>query len=132
MEQHRSYRYRLCPTPTQTILLTKTAGCCRWVYNQALATREQLYGENGKAPSINDLIKILPKWKQENPWLAEVSSNALQQTILNLGAAYERFFQRNAAHPRFKSKRRDRPSFRVPQQRKGGWRAIRTRRLSRK
>ena len=35
----RAYRYRCYPTAEQRQVLARTFGCCRWVYNQALARK---------------------------------------------------------------------------------------------
>ena len=32
----RAYKYRIYPTEEQKVLLAKTFGCCRFVYNWAL------------------------------------------------------------------------------------------------
>ena len=39
----RAYRYRIYPTEEQKVLLAKTFGCCRFVYNWALNLKIQTY-----------------------------------------------------------------------------------------
>ena len=41
----------------------------------------------------------------ETPWLSDVSSVALQQTMLHLGGAFTRFFKEKRGYPKFKKKR---------------------------
>ena len=53
----------------------------------------------------------LPSSKQ--PRLAQRNSQALQQSLKHLDAAYQKFFK-SSGFPRFKSKR-DKQSFKVPQ-----------------
>ena len=39
----RAYKYRIYPNQEQEILIQKTFGCVRFVYNQALSYRQELY-----------------------------------------------------------------------------------------
>ena len=39
----KAYKYRLYPNKKQEILIQKTFGCCRFVYNQTLAHRKEMY-----------------------------------------------------------------------------------------
>lgn len=102
----RAYRYRFYPTPEQRLLLAKTFGCVRWVHNQAIANREQLYRETGKGSSYNQDATLLTEWKRNDAsWLAEVSSVPLQQALRHLQTAYGNFFAKRGGKPQFKSKR---------------------------
>jgi transposase len=38
------YRYRAYPTPGQAVLLARTFGCARVVFNDALRARQDVYG----------------------------------------------------------------------------------------
>ena len=44
----RAYKYRIDPTAEQRLALARTFGCCRWVYNQALARKTAAYREAGQ------------------------------------------------------------------------------------
>ena len=105
----RAYRFRFYPTPEQTLLLSRTFGCVRWVYNKALANRERLYQETGKGSRYNRDAGLLTEWKREAPWLSEVSAVPLQQALRHLQTAYAAFFTKRAKKPQFKS-RKDRQS----------------------
>lgn len=37
----KAYKYRLYPNKEQEVLIQKTFGCCRFVYNQTLAHRKR-------------------------------------------------------------------------------------------
>lgn len=39
----KAYKYRIYPNKEQEIQLAKTFGCCRFVYNQTLAYRKDVY-----------------------------------------------------------------------------------------
>ena len=83
----RAYRYRCYPTSEQRQMLARTFGCCRWVYNQALARKTTAYREAGQRLSYSDLSALLPVWKAqiETAWLADVSSVPLQQSLRHAG-----------------------------------------------
>lgn len=111
-----AYSYRLYPTKDQEILILKSFGCVRWIYNWALARKMKAYQETGTGISCFDLIKDIAKLKdkQETEWLAEVNSQSLQSSINHLDIAYTRFFREKKGFPKFKSKY-DRQSFANPQ-----------------
>ena len=104
----RSYRFRIYPNPSQKELIEKTLGCSRQVYNDFLSMCIESY-EADKNYSIKkyDLIKLLPEYKKTFPYLKEVDSIALQQTVIHLYDAYMNFFRHNAEFPKFKKKRDD-------------------------
>jgi putative transposase len=86
------YQYRIYPTAQQQTDLAKVFGCCRVVWNDALALCKQ----SEKLSSITDLQKICiteAKKTEEREWLSEVSNIPLQQSIADLGVAYKNFFQ---------------------------------------
>lgn len=39
----KAYKYRLYPNKQQIEQIQKTFGCCRFVYNQTLAYRKEIY-----------------------------------------------------------------------------------------
>ena len=41
----RAYKYRIYPNQEQKVMLEKTFGCCRFVYNWALDYRSKIYKE---------------------------------------------------------------------------------------
>ena len=111
----KAYRFRLYPTKEQEILLRKTFGCTRFVYNQILAARKAAYSKDKASLSKYDCIKMLPAMKDEYPWLREVDSTALQTAAANVDKTYKSFFRQLAqgkkpGFPRFKSKHRSKSS----------------------
>lgn len=104
-----SYEYRIYPNAEQRETIARTFGCCRFVYNRALAVRKGAYDAGGDVPTIFQIDKMLPKWKADpkTAWLKEADSRALQQSLRDLGKAYGNFFQApgKVGFPRFKSKR---------------------------
>lgn len=114
----KSYKFRLYPNSEQKILLEKTFGCCRFVYNHYLAKSIEDYENTRKSNSCNQNCKDLTHLKKDYKWLSEVSSTALQQSIRHLDAAYQNFFKRvkqgkTPGFPKFKKKSSNQ-SFTVP------------------
>ena len=84
----QAFKYRLnVSTQDARTHLSRTAGCCRFVWNRALALSEPKY------PGFKALCAMLPAWKSELPWLAEVDSIALQQVLRNFDRAWQNFFE---------------------------------------
>jgi putative transposase len=99
-------KVRLYPDTQQKQQLAKAFGCCRWVWNHFLNLMNETYKDTGKGLSGYDVKKMLPvlKKQEETAWLSETYSMCLQQVCLNLGVAFNNFFERRAMYPRFKSK----------------------------
>ncbi len=113
----RGVRVRLYPSLEQESLLARTAAAARRVYNLGLGVRRDYWQEDGISVSTYDLMRMLPLWKEEFPWLSEVSDVALQQSLRNLDHAYANFFRAckgdgKSRFPRFKT-RNSRRSFRL-------------------
>ena len=112
----RSFRYELNPNKTQKELIKQTCGCCRLVYNYMLDMKITAYEENKINLSTFDLINLLPDLKNNQySFLKDAPSKALQQSIINLGTAYNNFFRKKngTGFPKFK-KKGVRDSFRIP------------------
>jgi len=108
---YRGFRYRFYPTPSQEVLLRKTLGCSRFVYNHFLAHRIEEYTTNKKSVTYNQTSALLTELKrsEETKWLKEVSAVALQQSLQHLDTAYKNFFRglkkgQKVGFPRFKKK----------------------------
>ena len=101
----KGYKYRIYPTKEQEIQLAKTFGCCRFVYNQMLAKKIELYKTEKKSLSKFDSKKYMTnQLKKEYPWLKEVDKFALENSVFNLQDAYQKFFKEHTGFPKFKSK----------------------------
>jgi putative transposase len=82
------------PTNQQKWQLAKLFGCCRVVWNDALAFCQEQYKKGEKKPSYNELSKMLTQTKKtkKKAWLTSVSSIPLQQSLKDLDQAYSNFF----------------------------------------
>ena len=113
----RAYKYRIYPTEEQKVLLAKTFGCCRFVYNWALNLKIEVYKQEKKSIGNVELTnRMRSELKTEHEWLGEVNSQALQSALRNLDTAYKNFFRDTHAvgFPKFKS-RKQKQSFQCPQ-----------------
>jgi len=113
----KGYQFKLQPTAAQERQFWQYAGAVRWVYNHMLAERQLAYKATGTAPSTHDQIKQLPilKRQPETVWLNTVQSQVLQDAVLGLDDAFERFFRRQNGYPRWKRKHGRKQSFSYPQ-----------------
>jgi putative transposase len=106
-KQNKAYKFRIYPTEEQALLIRKTFGCVRFVYNKMLAERKETYETFKEDKEALKKVKhpTPAKYKKEFEWLKEVDSLALANAQLNLDKAYKAFFKGNAKFPKFKSKR---------------------------
>ena len=118
----KGYKYRIYPTKEQEIQISKTFGCCRFVYNQLLAKKIELYKTEQKSLSkidCNNYCNQFLKKQEEYKWLKKVDKFALTNSIYNLDSAYQNFFReikkgnKNQGFPKFKSKKDNRQSYRT-------------------
>ena len=103
----KAYKYRMYPTPEEVVFLNKTFGCCRFVYNYFLAEKQRCFKEEKKSLSHSECSKKLPELKKELPWLKEVPSVTLQQSLLHLKTAFQKFYKKESQFPKNKKKRED-------------------------
>ena len=108
-------KIRLLPTQEQEILMRKTAGCCRFLYNWYIDEFEQ-----GNILNYTQASKKFTQLKKqkEYTWLNEPSRHSLSHTLQNAYNAYQDFFNHKKYHPKYKSKNNDRTSFYVRSEQK--------------
>ncbi|WP_413812962.1 RNA-guided endonuclease InsQ/TnpB family protein [Streptomyces sp. OE57] len=115
------YRFRLYPSAGQSAALARTFGCARVVYNDALRARKTAREQGLPFPKASELSKRLiteAKRTPERAWLGEVSAVVLQQSLRDLDAAYQNFFDSlkdkrpRTGEPRFKTRKDTRQAVR--------------------
>ena len=123
---NRGYKYRIYPNKEQEILIQKTFGCARFIYNKMLENRittYEKYKEN-KIELKKQKYRTPASYKGEFPWLKEVDSLALANAQMDLDKAYKNFFRDpKVGYPKYKSKHKDRKSYTTNNQ-KGSIRII--------
>lgn len=102
---NKAYKFRIYPNKEQEVLIAKTIGCSRFVFNYFLAQWNDAYKETGKGLTYNSCSSQLTQLKKELVWLKEVDSIAIQSSLKNLADSYSRFFKKQNNAPRFKSKK---------------------------
>ncbi|MDJ0648817.1 MAG: transposase [Xenococcaceae cyanobacterium MO_188.B19] len=100
----RVLKVRLKPNSQQQQALSQSFGNVRWLWNYFLNLMNQTYIDTGKGLSGYEVKKQIPQLKKEHEWLKLTYSQCLQQVCLNLGVAFNNFFERRAKYPRFKGK----------------------------
>jgi len=111
---NKAYKFRLYPNKEQEILINKTFGCVRFVYNKMLAERKEIYEQHkdNKEELYKQKLPTPAKYKSEFEWLKEVDSLALANAQMNLQSAYNNFFRdKKVGFPKFKSKKKDKNSY---------------------
>ena len=103
----KAYRYRFYPTAEQELLLRRTLGCVRLVFNRALAARTEAWYERQQKVDYVQSSAMLTQWKklEDLQFLNEVSCVPLQQGLRHLQTAFTNFFAGRARYPNFKKKR---------------------------
>lgn len=105
---NRAIQYRAYPTEAQAVLLAKTFGCVRFVWNRMLMDAQQFLNEAGTF-----FVPTPAKYKKEFPFLKEVDSGALCNTQLDLQDANDHHLEspKTVGAPRLKSKRKSKMSY---------------------
>jgi putative transposase len=105
-----AHRIALDPNDEQATYFAKTCGVARFAYNWALKEWQKQYEECKQdpaksKPSQGALRRLLNSIKEEKfPWMLEVTKNAPQMAIIQLGTAFKNFFSGRAKYPHFRRK----------------------------
>ena len=111
---YKSYKYRIYPNKQQKEQIQQTFGCCRFVYNQMLAYKKELYETKKESMSKIDCNNYVNQvLKKEYKWLKEVDKFALTNSVYNMDSAYQKFFKEHTGYPKFKSKRDNKKSYKT-------------------
>ena len=102
---HRGFKFRIYPSEEQQVLIAKTIGCARFVYNNMLAFSKDAHASGEKFTSRNKFNYRLTGLKEEYPWLHEVDSTALTSANDALADAFKNFFDHRAGFPKFHKKK---------------------------
>ncbi|MFR5337523.1 MAG: RNA-guided endonuclease TnpB family protein, partial [Blautia producta] len=105
---NKAFVFRIYPNKEQRILLVKTFGCVRFIWNKMLSDKKDYYETTGRS------LRTTPaKYKKEYPFLCEVDSLALANEQLSLEKAYKNFWngKGKVGFPGFKSRHKDRNSY---------------------
>src|ERR1700758_5841553 len=105
-----AHRIALNPNNAQATYLARAAGTARFAYNWALAEWKRQHeawkaDDTNPRPSQAALRRQLNAIKREQfPWMLDVTKNAPQLAIIQLGQAFQNFFAGRARYPQFRKK----------------------------
>jgi putative transposase len=105
-----AHKIALDPNNAQATYFARAAGTARFAYNWALAEWQRQYAawkqDNSlPKPSQAALRRQLNAIKREQfPWMLDVTKNAPQMAIIQLGEAFRNFFAGRARYPKFRKK----------------------------
>ena len=105
-----AHRIALDLNNVQATYMARASGAARFAYNWALAEWKRQYeawklDNSLPKPSQAALRRQLNAKKREQfPWMLEVTKNAPQMAIMQLGDAFKNFFAGRAQYPQFRKK----------------------------
>ena len=108
-----AHRIALDLNNVQATYMSQAAGTARFAYNWALSEWKKQYeawkqDNTLPKPSQEALRRQLNSIKRkEFPWMLEVTKNAPQMAIIQLGQAFKNFFAGRSRYPKFRKKGRD-------------------------
>ena len=100
----RGFKFRLRSNRAAEAKLRRYSGCCRKVWNLALAEQQARYARGEKYVGFAGMCRWLTGWRAapETAYLAETPIHALQNTLRSLDQAFQRFFKKAGGYPKFK------------------------------
>ena len=109
MSTLKAYKYRMYPNNKQQVLINKTFGCVRFIYNKLLFDMIEYYQQTSEA-----LYRGYAFYKKDFEFLSEVDSNSLDNAVINLKNAFKQFYTKpKTGFPKYKSKKNNRQSYKT-------------------
>jgi len=111
----KAFKYRIYPTTKQDVLLNKTFGCVRVVWNHNVEVFNKF--DKNQTEQLQPLTTT--QLKQKHEWMSEVSAAALQQKEMDFKTFKKNYFSKSRkkkiGRPAFKN-RDSNQSYRLPNQ----------------
>lgn len=111
----KAFKYRIYPTQQQAVLLNKTFGCVRVVWNHNV----EIFNKYNKNLIEQEKALTSTQLRKQFDWMQEVSAAALQQKEMDFKTFKKNYFsktrKKKIGRPSFK-KRNNNQSFRLPNQ----------------
>lgn len=111
----KAFKYRIYPTKAQQVLLSKTFGCVRVVWNHNV----EVFNKYDKSLTEQTSALTSTQLRQQFEWMKEVSASALQQKETDFKVFKKSYFSKSrgkkVGRPSFKH-RNSRQSYRLPNQ----------------
>ncbi|MBR0260739.1 MAG: helix-turn-helix domain-containing protein [Selenomonadaceae bacterium] len=93
MEYIKGYKFRLYPNKRQAILLNKTFGCCRFVFNHFLSIRRDSWENEKKSVSYNETSALMTQLKSDENYLWLKEADSVATIPSRFGRCLSKFFQ---------------------------------------
>ena len=97
---YKAFKFRMYPSSEQTILINKTFGSSRFIYNYYLARIK----ENKYINAYSNIKDYVDNTKYTYPFLQEVDSIIIRKSLFNLDDNIKRCYNLGFGYPKFKSK----------------------------
>jgi putative transposase len=111
----KAFKYRIYPTKQQAVLLNKTFGCVRVIWNHNV----EVFNKFDKNMTEQEPSLTSTQLKQQFEWMSEVSAAALQQKEMDFKTFKKNYFstsrKKKIGRPSFKN-RYSNQSYRLPNQ----------------
>jgi putative transposase len=101
---HRGFRFRLRSNARAEAHLRRWEGCCRKVWNLALAEQQARRNRGEKHAGFGEMCRWITAWRSapETSYLNEVPVHVLQNVVRALDTSFQRFFKKTGGYPKFK------------------------------
>jgi transposase len=104
---HKTFKYKLKPTPEQERALAFVVHRCRELYNAALQERQEGWEKCGVSITAAGQSAQLPEIKEVRHEYRDIHSQVLQDVLTRLDCAFQAFFRRmkngeKPGYPRFR------------------------------
>ena len=94
----KGMKYRVYPTPEQEAFLPRISGCVRLVFNLGLKQRE-MFGRPGRSIRYESQRAELKELKAHADFLRDIPHHCLQEGLVDLHVAFDRFFKGISGYP---------------------------------
>jgi putative transposase len=107
-QMRKTFLYRIYPTRRQATVLNTMFEQCRWLYNNTLAYRKDIYEQEKRTAGWYETKARIPTLKQLRPELKLAHSQVLQNVTQRVDLAFDAFFRRvksgeeKPGYPRFR------------------------------
>lgn len=111
---NKGFKFLILPNNEQMILIEKTFGCTRLIYNHFLGIQKKLLEEDQYIQSYTQMANDMKQLKHhEKEFLKEVDSTSLQQVLIHLDKAFKNYLNHpnHYGEPQFKSKKKSKRSY---------------------
>ncbi|MFA5048219.1 MAG: transposase [Patescibacteria group bacterium] len=107
----KAFKYRICPTKSQEIVLRETLERLRELYNAALQERRDAYQKQSISITAYRQMKEIVAVREIRPEYGQIHTHLLQDAITRLDRAFQAFFRRcksgeKPGYPRFRGRGR--------------------------